>query len=143
MDAKRFRSNTISLNQQYHQIEWMMSATSGPVLHPNDVTDRVMFQLRSVDSCVALSALKEYEAGRLRNHQMPPLDLVLSEKIRGSAPMSGVWLGLLPGKNFGFIQTFDRRRIWCHERQVRNEEITPESRYASALVIYSRAFRTQ
>ena len=112
-----------------------MSATCGPVLYPADVTDWSMSQLRSVDSCVALAALKEYEAGRLRHYQMPPLDRVLSDKIRGSAPMSGIWLGLLKGKQFGFIETDDRRRIWCHERQVRNEEIAPESRFARTFVI--------
>lgn len=43
--------------------------------------------------------------------------------------MSGIWRGVVPGKPFGFILTDDGRRHWCHERQVRNEEIVPESRY--------------
>ena len=37
--------------------------------------------------------------------------------------MRGVWRGLVRGKPFGFIGTNDGRRVFCHERQLRDLDI--------------------
>jgi cold shock CspA family protein len=37
--------------------------------------------------------------------------------------LRGVWEGCLRGKPFGFIKAENGDRFWCHERQVKDEEI--------------------
>ena len=104
----------------YHQIKWLMHHR---ILDPRDMTDRVMTLLRSTDTFVVLSTLKEYEDRCRRGESFRTLEQELREEIPRLGSLQGIWKGLVPNKPFGFIETDDGRRVWCHERQAREVSV--------------------
>ena len=114
----------------YHQVEWLIHRR---ILRPNEITDRVMTLLQSSDTCIVLSTLKEYENRHEREESVPTLEHELSFEIPRSGSMQGVWQGLVQGRPFGFILGDDRRRVWCHERQLMDEQITAGTRVSFQL----------
>jgi cold shock CspA family protein len=108
----------------YHQVQWLLFCR---LTQERDISDRVMGYLRSSDACLLLSALKVYEE-RCRLQAFEPLEQALSRELARGRILNGTWQGLVPGKNFGLIRVQGSgMRVWCHERNVKGEDITEGS----------------
>ena len=108
----------------YHQVQWLLFCR---LTHESDISDRVLGYLRSSDACLLLSALKDYEE-RCRLQAFEPLEQALSRELARGRILNGTWQGLVPGKNFGWIRVQGGgMRVWCHERNVKGEDITEGS----------------
>jgi cold shock CspA family protein len=105
----------------YHEIEWLIF--KGYVV-ARDITERVLSCLRSTETCLALSVLKDFEdrCDRREPH-MRSFEAQVLDELDRFRTRRGFWQGCQRGKPFGFIQEDNGNRIWCHERQVKDEEI--------------------
>jgi cold shock CspA family protein len=105
----------------YHQIQWLID--KGYVRNPTrDITERVLSCLRSTETCLAVSVLKDFKE-RCDREPVGSLESYVIAELDRFRTLRGVWQGCLRGKPFGFIQAENGNRIWCHERQVKDEEI--------------------
>jgi cold shock CspA family protein len=107
----------------YHQIQWLIF--KGYVVNPTtrDITERVLSCLRSTETCLALSVLKDFEERCDRRERVRSLEFEVIAELDRFRTLRGIWQGCQRGKPFGFIQAENGNRIWCHERQVKDEEI--------------------
>ena len=105
----------------YHQVQWLIFKG---YVHAYDMTEKVMGLLRSTEACLALSALKDFEERCDRRENVRSLESELSNELDRFRKLQGIWEGLQRGRPFGFIRADNGRRVWCHERQVKDDEIT-------------------